>query len=155
MAAKQLGFFFCDYCYTTTWLLQLYLTALKSLPRFFFLLNSFASSPFPASLYSTEALRSCLLDQNGCVCRGREKEGMRGRQTEMLGESENFFFFVVGGGRVEMSCSDVTSAAGWQDGKRKLACATQLKTGRIGRHRNGEEIIFLLKHTCNCKTCTS
>lgn len=38
---------------------------------------------------------------------------MRGRQTEMLGESENFFFFVGGGaGRVEMSCSDVTSAAG-------------------------------------------
>lgn len=37
---------------------------------------------------------------------------MRGRQTEMLGESEKFFFFFVGGGRVEMSCSDVTSAAG-------------------------------------------
>lgn len=39
---------------------------------------------------------------------------MRGRQTEMLGESENFFFLLggEGAGRVEMSCSDVTSAAG-------------------------------------------
>lgn len=106
MAAKQLGFFLCDYCYTTTWLLQLYLTELKSLPRFLFLLNSLASSPFPASLYSTEALRSCLLDQNGCVCRGREKEGMRGRQTEMLGESEKFF---LGGAGAEWRWAVVMS----------------------------------------------
>lgn len=48
---------------------------------------------------------------------------------------------------METSCSDVTSAAGRQDGRGKLACATQQRGGggRIGRKLNaweGEKRIF-------------
>lgn len=155
MAAKQLGFFFL-------WLLlhnNVTPSALSHCtekpaslsfsPQFF----CFFSFPRLSLFYWGSQI---LFARSKWLCVQRQRERRNAWETDRdAGGVGEFFFFFVGGGRVEMSCSDVTSAAGWQDGKRKLACATQLKTGRIGRHRNGEEIIFLLKHTCNCKTCTS
>lgn len=63
-----------------------------------------------------------------------------------------------GGCRVETSCSDVTSAAGRQDGREKLACATQPRGGgRVGRKLNAWEgkKRFCIKHTFICEECAS
>lgn len=155
MAAKQPGllffFFFFDYHYTTTWLAQLHLTALKVCGSLSFPVQLFTSSLLLvlSSLYLSESLRSCLLNQNGCVCRGREKEGMRGRQRD-AGESERWG---GGGYRAEMSCSDVTSAVSRQDA---AMCHTHERRGRMGRKLNvwqGKKK-FLSKRSFICASCS-
>lgn len=82
-----------------------------------------------SALYLRESLRCCLLNQNGCVCRGKENEGMRGRRW-CWGDRDGEVFVCTGGGcEWEMSCSDVTSAVSWQDAG---MCHTDEGRGRIG-----------------------
>lgn len=50
-----------------------------------------------------------------------------------------------GGCRVETCCSDVTSAAGRQDGRGKLACATAEGRGTRGRICGKEKNTFSIK----------
>lgn len=64
-----------------------------------------------------------------CAEAERKKECVGDRDA---GESERW----GGGCRGETCYSDVTSAAGRQDGRGKLACATAGRRGRIGRRLN-------------------
>lgn len=90
---------------------------------------------FPFSLFcplfTSESLRCCLLNQNGCVCRGKENEGMRGRRWCWGDRDGEVFVCARGGGyEWEMSCSDVTSAVSRQDAG---MCHTDEGRGRIGK----------------------
>lgn len=115
MAAKLLFFFlFFNYCYTTTRCLSLITESLCL---------SFLSK-----------LRPCLYDQNGCVQRQRERkrEKKKRRNAWETGRDAGEQLEIVCGGD---ECSDVTSAAGQQDGRPKLACATQ-PVGGAGQREN-------------------
>lgn len=149
MAAKQpkvFFLFFFYYCYTTTPVPQLYLAVLKA--SFFFLNSLHLLLPFIASsVYPTESHRSCLPDQNGCVCRGREKEGMRGRQRcwgvrEMRRGAAEWRRAVV---MSHLLQADRTA-------KEKLAWATEPGgEGRWGQTRNaweGKDLLSKLTRMC-------
>ena len=129
----------------------------KPVPLFLFLFSSsllpFSSSP--SSPHPSESLRSCLLDQNGCVCRGREKEGMRGRQRcwgvrEMEGGAEwrravVMSHLLQADRMAEESCHVPHSREEAEDGE---------NTKRVGR-----KMFFcffsLSKHTFICEGCAS
>lgn len=107
-------------------------------------------SPLPvlSSLHISESLRSCLQNQNGCVCRGREEEGMRGRQR--CWKSERWGGRVRGGEgrriRAARSSSDVTSAVSSQD-------AAMCHTGEGGPKRfvcQHESRLFACVHRVPC-----
>lgn len=86
----------------------------------------------PLSLYSTEPLRSCLRDQNGCVYRGREKEGMRGRQR-CWGVREKEMGVGVQSGYELQWCHICCRPTGWQrkDGMCHTAGRENWMCGRL------------------------
>lgn len=145
MAAKQpaSAFFLITVTQQHDWLSFISLHW-KPVPRF---LLHFSLSP-PLSLPSWVSQILFVRSKWLCVQRQGEKEGMRGR-LEMLG-SQSQRWGGRGGCRMETSCSDVTSAAGRQDGRGKLPCAE--RRGRTGRKLNVWEgkNDFLSRHAFVC-----